>query len=169
MNMSTEHPDSEVGHVSQGRSPTPAPGHDNPDVAHEHSDINVRGVIWFVAILLVSAVVIHVAMWGLLKLFEARTSRNDPPLPPLSRGEGPHPPPAPRLQTRPIEDLKQWRANDEAQLSGYSWVDKQAGIVRVPIDRAKQLYIERAKTAAPVTAPEIDIRARETASGRFVK
>lgn len=141
--------------------------HDNPDVAHEHTDINIRAVFWFVAVLLVSAIVIHVAMWGLLKVFEWRTAANDPPLPPLSRGEGPHPPPSPRLQTTPIEDLKRFRRNDDAQLSGYSWVDKQAGVVRIPIDRAKQLYIERSKTAT--SPPAAEDKARDTASGRFVK
>jgi len=154
MNMNIEHPDSET---------------DNPAVDHEQSDINVRGVFWFVAILLVSAVVIHVAMWGLLKVFEGRTTRNDPPLPPLSRGEGPHPPPSPRLQTSPLEDLKRWRANEDAQLSGYSWVDRQTGVVRIPIKRAKQLYAERAKAAAPSAPPQVDERVRDTASGRFVK
>lgn len=162
MNMNTKHP--------EHPEPPAHPAHlANPDVAHEHSDINVRAVFWCVVILLVSAIAIYVAVWGLFKVFEVRTARQDPPLPPLSRGAGPHPPPTPRLQTRPIEDLKRSRAGEEAQLTGYSWVDRQAGIVRIPIDRAKQLYVERAASAPQTPAAQAETRPRDTASGRFVR
>lgn len=35
------------------------------------------------------------------------------------------------------------RARDQAQLRGYGWVDRSAGLVRIPIDRAMQLYVQR--------------------------
>jgi hypothetical protein len=34
-------------------------------------------------------------------------------------------------------------------LSGYGWVDRQSGLVRIPIERAKSLYVERAASAEP--------------------
>ena len=55
----------------------------------------------------------------------------------------PQEPPAPRLQTDPRRDLEKLRAAEEAQLDGYAWVDRAAGRVRIPIERAIELLAER--------------------------
>lgn len=39
--------------------------------------------------------------------------------------------------------LKQLRGTEEAILSSYAWVDRQKGIVRIPIDRAIDLTMQR--------------------------
>jgi hypothetical protein len=39
--------------------------------------------------------------------------------------------------------LKQLRATEDAILSSYGWVDRQKGIVRIPIDRAIDLVLQR--------------------------
>jgi hypothetical protein len=41
------------------------------------------------------------------------------------------------------------RALEQTQLRSYGWVDRGAGLVRIPIDRAMQLYIERYREAQP--------------------
>src|SRR6185436_21136214 len=41
---------------------------DNPDTDHEHSDINVRAIIWFGVVLTVIVLAVDVAMYGLFKL-----------------------------------------------------------------------------------------------------
>ena len=51
--------------------------------------------------------------------------------------------PAPRLQTDPHADLAQLRAREQAQLDGYGWVDRGAGTVHIPIDRAMELFVQR--------------------------
>lgn len=48
-------------------------------------------------------------------------------------------PPAPRLQVDEAADLKALRDREDELLSSYQWVDKQNGIVRIPIDRAIDL------------------------------
>lgn len=45
-------------------------------------------------------------------------------------------PPAPRLQTNPEEDLARFRAKKEKELNTYYWIDKQKGIVHIPISQA---------------------------------
>ena len=40
-----------------------------------------------------------------------------------------------------------------AQLGGYGWVSRERGMVRIPITRAKQLYLEQLKHARNGTAP----------------
>lgn len=52
-------------------------------------------------------------------------------------------PPAPRLQATPYEDMKQYSERAAAELSSYGWVDKQQGVVRIPIGRAMEMVIER--------------------------
>jgi hypothetical protein len=52
-------------------------------------------------------------------------------------------PPQPQLQTNPSEDLAKFRAVEEKRLNGYYWVDKEKGIVHIPIEQAmKQLAEE---------------------------
>ena len=113
-----------------------------PDVAHEHSDVNVRAILWFCAGLVVVAVVIHVAMWGLFELFETRTAAADPAPAPLAAPTG-QLPPSPRLQTRPVNDLKSMRVDEDTLLNADGPVDGQGGVSRIPIERAKRLIVEK--------------------------
>jgi len=48
------------------------------------------------------------------------------------------------------EDVATRRAQAEARLNSYGWVDKEAGVVRIPLDRAMALVIE---TGLPVGIP----------------
>jgi hypothetical protein len=45
-------------------------------------------------------------------------------------------PPGPRLQTDAEDDLQKFRANEERRLDTYYWIDKQNGIVHIPIEKA---------------------------------
>ncbi|HEU4387604.1 MAG TPA: hypothetical protein VFV34_07390, partial [Blastocatellia bacterium] len=55
----------------------------------------------------------------------------------------------PRLQgvpghkSLPQADMKDLRQSQEALLSSYGWVDQQAGIARIPIERAKELLLQK--------------------------
>lgn len=53
------------------------------------------------------------------------------------------PPPEPRLQTSPADDMAALRARDLAILQTYGWVDRAHGIVRVPIDEAKKRILAK--------------------------
>jgi hypothetical protein len=52
------------------------------------------------------------------------------------------PTPAPHLQDNPARDLKALREREQRRLSSYGWVDRQANIVHIPIDRAVDLIVE---------------------------
>ncbi len=49
-------------------------------------------------------------------------------------------------------DLQNLRKNEDAKLSEYQYVDKEKGIVRIPVERVMQLMVEEAKGAAPKMA-----------------
>ncbi len=55
--------------------------------------------------------------------------------------------PAPQLQRTPLSDLEKLQQKQRAQLEGYAWVDKDQGIVRIPIERAMQIVASRGAAA----------------------
>jgi hypothetical protein len=114
---------------------------DNLTVQHEESDVNVRAIFVFAAALLVTALVVHVGVWFLFDAFAERESTGAPPAP-LAARQG-RLPPQPRLQITPREDLREFRAEEDVRLNSYQWVNKEAGVVRIPIADAVRLTLER--------------------------
>ena len=120
----------------------------NPGVSHERRDVNTRGVLIFGVALLACTVVIYLVLWGLLRHFEGRTERLEAKAPPLAR-ERQQAPPEPRLQgapgheNSPAMDIEKFRAQEDQLLNSYGWVDSKGGAVRMPIEDAKKLLLQR--------------------------
>jgi hypothetical protein len=113
------------------------------DTHHETSDVNIRGILAFGAGLLIAAVVIHILAWLLFAYFASRESPLAAREFPLAAEQQNRLPPEPRLQTDPKQDLADLRRREDALLGSYGWVDKNAGIVRIPIEEAMRLTVER--------------------------
>ena len=62
---------------------------------------------------------------------------------PLAAGQENRLPPEPRLQTNPRQDMKDLREEEDARLRSYGWVDRNAGVVRIPLDEAMKLTLQR--------------------------
>jgi hypothetical protein len=116
---------------------------EHPSVAHETSDVNVRAVLGFGIALLVAAGLIHIVVYLLFAALETREARKSMPVYPLAQGQADRLPPEPRLQEHPEQDLEEMRAEETRVLNSYAWVDEKTGVVRIPIDRAKQLLLKR--------------------------
>jgi hypothetical protein len=116
---------------------------ENPETHHETSDVNIRAILGFGAGLVVVAIGIHFIVWLLFGYFTSRETQRVPPQYPLAVSQGERTPPEPRLQTTPREDLRDLRAAEDETLASYGWVDRNAGIVRIPIDEAMRLTLER--------------------------
>ncbi len=137
-------------------------------VGHESRDIRIRPIAIAFVVLFAIGIVTQVLMYGLLSGYTARDERASEPASPLAASYGRQAPPAPRLQVAPAADLARLRAREEALLDGYAWADRDAGVVRIPIDRALALLAARglssaAGAAAVDDAPSSEDRAR---SGR---
>jgi hypothetical protein len=52
------------------------------------------------------------------------------------------PPPEPHLQTDPAATLEKLRAQEDARLNGYGWVDRQKQLVHIPIDTAIDVLLQ---------------------------
>lgn len=124
----------------------------NEDVAHEHSDVNVRAILMFCGGLVAVAVVVHIAMWALFIVFEKQAAANDPVMSPHALPAG-QLPPEPRLLTDEPLNLKQVKDQETQALDGYGWIDQQAGTARMPIEEAKKKLLHDGLPVRP-DAPE---------------
>lgn len=136
-------------------------GDDRPP-RHETSDVNIRGIFGFGLGLLVVAIFIHFVVYVLFQFFATQATVHRTPEFPMAAGQERRVPPEPRLQTNPRDDLRALREAEDVILGGYAWVDKDKGVVRIPIDRAMQLTVQRGLPAR-ATGEQDGERAREKA------
>lgn len=106
--------------------------------AHESYAIAARRLHWVAAILAASLTAIVLLMYLLAHTWLQTT---EPPLGAI--------PPQPRLQSDPAANLAAERAREQALLDGYAWVDRQAGIARIPVDRAMDILARSSSGAQP--------------------
>jgi hypothetical protein len=114
---------------------------DADEVKYEAEDFSPRGVRWFTGVLAVLAVMVLALMGGLLwVLSDGRTPGQGivtPGVPARNMS------PAPDLQVASSLDYQEMRAAEEAQLRSYRWVDRESGIVAIPIERAMEILAGR--------------------------
>lgn len=109
-----------------------------PDRHYESSDANSRGVWSFAVGMTISVVVICFTIGGMMWLLRDGSPEF------ASRDSGPGiPPPAPALQVSTRADMDAYRSKENALLESYGWIDRDAEVVRIPIERAMELIAER--------------------------
>jgi hypothetical protein len=121
----------------QGRQSPSAQG-------YEKRDANAKWVLSIIGSLLLVGLIMHLCMAGVLERL------NKKPFPtdtwtgarrvPRTTAETKS---FPRLQLAPPEELKKFRAREDAELNTYGWIDRTAGVVRIPVARAIELVLER--------------------------
>ena len=117
---------------------------DNP--GYETRDVNLRLIMASLIGLSILIVVALLLMWGMFRFLANRQASLNVPLSPLA---GSQQPPEPRLQASPAQELQQLRAEEDEILNSYGWVNKEAEVVRIPIERAMELTLERGLPTAP--------------------
>jgi hypothetical protein len=149
------------------------PGVDSP--GYEVTDVNVNGVVVFLASLAAFVGVFFIFCFGMGKVINTAILKSDGPPNKWNQigapARGPRQDltsnavmqqqqlnemvqrfPTPRLQTDDgNEEIAEMHAREDLLLDYYSWVDRASGKVRIPIARAMQLV---AQHGLPVAAPE---------------
>jgi hypothetical protein len=144
----------------------------NPETAHEHSDVPLKPLWVSLILFVVFAVVTHIVLYfmyhALVRMEEKRMDppqtavarpadiavpKNQPLLQPFPR-TAPGGIDIPPQRLTPVSDLVDMRAAEDKVLHSYGWVDKQKGIVRIPIDRAKDLIVAQKSGAVAASATE---------------
>jgi hypothetical protein len=135
-----------LGALFQRRRPLPR-GVDAEDIAagYEHGEMNVGVVVGGAVMLLI---VLGLVLLG-VTLFEqtltgapASVSRPQDLVQGLQGAPNPTPP-APQLEAQSGQTLDGYRAAAQQRLTSYGWVDRSAGTVHIPIDRAIELTAQR--------------------------
>jgi hypothetical protein len=156
------------------------PTHDEPEsfkeseaAGYELTDVNVNGIVVFLASLLAFVGVFFIFCFGMGKVINTAILKSDGPLnkwnqfaaPPKERQDLTSNAvmeqqqlalmvqrfPTPRLQTDDGNlEIAEMHAREDLLLDHYSWIDRSSGKVRIPISRAMEIL---AKGGLPV-APE---------------
>jgi hypothetical protein len=140
---------------------------DNPEVVHEESDVDVRTIIWFGVGLAAVALTVHVFLWWLQGFYASSTQRSQTVAYPMAAGQQDQLPPEPRLQNNPQQELRELKARQYGVLEGYGWVNKEAGVARIPIAEAMRAVVQRGLAAreTPPSAPAPDATKTRAVAG----
>jgi hypothetical protein len=116
---------------------------------YELSDVRSKPLVLSALVLALSVALVCAFLVWFFDLLESRAKHRDPQLSPLIGSQSP---PPPRLQEKPANDLARMRAAEDRALDGYRWIDKERGVVQLPVDRAMELLL---KEGLPKTSAEV--------------
>jgi hypothetical protein len=129
------------------------------EVAYEREDLRPRVIFSFLIGLALVGLLVHFVVKGMYGYLDAYQKQHQPPLNPLvSQTESDSRRvsnadiarfPQPRLETNERMEINDFRLQEEKNLNSYGWVDQNAGIARIPIDRAMQLLAQRGLPTRP--------------------
>ena len=112
---------------------------------HEIRDVNFGAIYGLAGLTIVSGVLVLLGVWWLFRDLRDRQKEQMPQANPLALEQRDRLPQSPRLEgiVQMKEKLGEPRSPPSARPSSYEWVDRQAGIVRIPVDRAMNLMVEQ--------------------------
>ena len=131
----------------------------------EHDAVSFSGIWWFVVILVGTTLVCQLLVWGLFEWSEWRVARGeapravlaDPVTSPMLEGgrlvSGAESTPLPSLLVNEPVVLREYRTRQHDAETTYGWIDQAMGTIRLPIERAKDLVLERGLPARQTPAP----------------
>jgi len=124
---------------------------------HETRDVNIRVIALFalsLAVLLLGSLALMAWLFDIFDVTPEGHGLRGAPLAALP----PHRP-GPHLQTSPTQEMQEMLRAENTRLQSYAWVDRSAGIARIPIDRALELVVQQGLPSWPeVTLPQTDER-----------
>jgi hypothetical protein len=110
-------------------------------------DVNYQAILIYLVIVVATVLAAFVTVKKMYHHFEIKVEKNDQAAAQNSGMASTLRPqtyfPMPREQPDPRIDLKALREREDRELASYGWVNRPAGIVRIPIERAMQLIVER--------------------------
>lgn len=129
---------------------------------YEVTDVKPKGIVYFLVGLAALTLILTVLLRALFSMLEGRAAKHDRVEPVPVEGEAAlrggdrmfQPPADPLLQANPTDALAAMRASEAEVLETYGWVSREAGVARIPIDRAMDLVLERGLPARPRASGE---------------
>lgn len=148
----------------------------NEEMDFERQDLGAKPILIFLLSLIIGCVLVALVLKGLYSYLDAYENRHQPVQNPLvqqttadtrtvEKGDIKRFP-QPRLETDETTEINAFRLQEEQTLNSYGWVDQQAGVARIPIDRAMALVAQRGlptRRQAGVVPPS-DVKAGKEAT-----
>ena len=150
--------------------------HEEPEF--EREDLGAKPIITFLIALVIGCVLVAILLKGMYSLLDRREVQQQPAQSPLAQPATTDTRtvepgdvtkfPQPRLETRETVEIDAFRLQEAQTLHSYGWVDEQAGVVRIPIDRAMELLAQRGLPTLPQAgvAPQSDVNTAKEAARR---
>ena len=113
----------------------------SPGAGHELSDLSPKNIALFAVVLTLIIIAALVVTYALFQRFLSVATKTRAVPSPLSYTR--EATPEPHLLINPGQDLKTMRADEDKILNTYDWVDREKGIVRIPIRRAIEILAQR--------------------------
>jgi hypothetical protein len=113
------------------------------DAVARSREVNTRAVLLFAFWLAATTIAVAGAMFALFRVLEKKEAAAQKPLAPAVATSLQRTPPEPRLEALPLVPRQRLRAEEDAVLTSYAWVDKPGGFARIPVERAMQLLVQR--------------------------
>jgi len=107
-------------------------------VGHETKEVSVPFVFASLTALIIGAFLSALLAVGIFQFFKS-TYRPDQ----AAKESTTVIPPQPRIEEHPAEQLQGIRAREDHVLSSYAVIDQKQGVVRVPIDRAIDMLVQK--------------------------
>ncbi len=107
---------------------------------YEKRDISVVAVALFAASLVLALLIVHYLALGTFHHLAGQSSGYAAPSPLAKTREEFT---GPRLLVNQKLDMETFRASEDNLLNNYGWVDRNRGVVRIPIDRAIDLLAQQ--------------------------
>lgn len=120
------------------------------DVRFEHTDASAPKLVALGAGLIITIWILVALLYLYFSFLSNYRAEVSPPPLPSTLNKNPLPP-QPRLQASPQQELKAYVSQQNWMLDHYGWIDKDKGIVAIPIDRA--MAILAARGIPPQKAP----------------
>src|ERR1051326_1896926 len=119
-------------------------GWPEPDAeGYEKSDVRAKWIGGVVAFLIVGAIALHFILGLQLGILGKSSPTRDAWSSPNHAARSEIPTNAPRLQLSAPADLADLRSREDNELNTYGWINKTQGIVRIPIQEAMNLIVEK--------------------------
>jgi hypothetical protein len=105
--------------------------HSTNGSGHEKSEVSVRFIVISLSVLLIGTFLVALLVIGIFRFFSYTYQTQE-----SAKQSQQQIPPEPRIEVEPWQQLLDVHAREDHVLSSYAYVDKQQGIVRIPIDQA---------------------------------
>ena len=160
--------------------PTP----NQPKINHdgfEQEDLSSSSALYFLAGLVLVGLVVYLIVFGMYRFLDSYETAHQPPLSPMVKPEADTRAvtpenaetfPEPRLEENERTQFRSFIEDQDRKLATYDWVDKDRGTVRIPIDRAMELIVQRGlpvHAEGASSAPSSSAKSSETQTSAPVK